>query len=42
MEKFLIGILSGLVLVALTWLSTLIFEAIAEGLNLLQDIKNKL
>ena len=24
------------------WLSTLLYEAIAEGLNLLQDIKNKL
>lgn len=42
MEEFLIGILSGVMIAIITWLSSLLFEAIAEGLNLLQDIKNKL
>lgn len=37
-----IGFLSGIVIAIITWFSTLIFEAIAEALNLLQDIKNKL
>lgn len=35
------GLLSCFVIAVMTWLSTLIFEAIAEGLNLLEDIKNK-
>ena len=37
-----LGLLCGGAIAIATWLSTLIFEAIAEGLNLLQDIKNKL
>lgn len=37
-----LGILAGIVIAIATWFSTLLFEAIAEGLNLLQDIKNKL
>jgi hypothetical protein len=36
------GLLVGLVIAGIVWFSTLLFEAIAEGLNLLQDIKNKL
>jgi hypothetical protein len=40
--EFGVGILAGLVIAIVTWFSTLLFEAIAEGLNLLQDIKNKL
>ena len=39
---FLIGIILGIIQAIITWLSTLILEAIAEALNLLQDIKNKL
>ena len=39
---FLAGLLTGLGIAITTWFSTLLFEAIAEGLNLLQDIKNKL
>ena len=35
------GLLSFIVIVISTWLSTLIFEAIAEGLNLLQEIRDK-
>lgn len=42
MDEVGIGILSGIITTIITWLSTLIFEAIAEALNLLQDIKNKL
>ena len=42
MDKFLVGLGCCVVLCVTTWLSTLIMEAIAEGLNLLQDIKNKL
>ena len=38
----LTGFLSGIAIAITTWFSTLLFEAIAEGLNLLQDIKNKL
>lgn len=37
-----LGILIGIAVAIATWFSTLFFEAIAEGLNLLQDIKNKL
>lgn len=39
---FGLGILSGVIIAISIWCSTLLFEAIAEGLNLLQDIKNKL
>lgn len=42
MDKFLVGLGWCVGLSFATWLSTLIMEAIAEGLNLLQDIKNKL
>lgn len=42
MDKFWLGLLVGLLIAVMVWSSTLIFEAIAEGLNLLQDIKNKL
>ena len=38
----LLGILGAIIIAIITWFSTLMFEAIAEGLNLLQDIKNKL
>ena len=41
-REFWWGLLGSIVIVISTWLSTLLFEAIAEGLNLLQDIKNKL
>lgn len=36
------GFLFGIIIAVITWFSTLAFEAIAEILNLLQDIKNKL
>ena len=36
------GLLIGGIIAISVWFSTLIFEAIAEGLNLLQDIKNKM
>ena len=36
-KGFLIIVIGGV----LTWCSTLILEAIAEGLQLLEDIKNK-
>lgn len=41
-DYFLTGIVTGIVIAVAVWFSTLIFEAIAEGLNLLQDIKNRL
>lgn len=37
----LTGILTGIMIATFTWFSTLIFEAIAEVINLLQDIKNR-
>ena len=40
--EIFIGIIAGIVIAVAVWLSTLFLEAIAEGLNLLQDIKNKL
>ena len=39
--KFLIPLLVSVGIIAVAWISTLMLEAIAEGLNLLQDIKNK-
>lgn len=42
MEEIWSGLRWCIVICIATWFSTLIFEAIAEGLNLLQDIKNKL
>ena len=39
--KFWLGLIVGLLIADITWLSTLLFEAIAEIINLLQDIKNK-
>ena len=39
--NFWIGLVFGLLIAVMTWLSTLLFEAIAEIINLLQDIKNK-
>lgn len=39
--KFWLGLIVGLLIADVTWLSTLLFEAIAEIINLLQDIKNK-
>lgn len=42
LKSFWFGILSFIIICIATWLSTLIFEAIAEGLNLLENIKNKL
>lgn len=39
--KFWVGLVVGLLIADITWLSTLLFEAIAEIINLLQDIKNK-
>lgn len=41
-ENFLFGGGVGISIAIATWLSILIFEAIAEGLNLLQEIANKL
>lgn len=40
-EKVLMGIVAFIVWLISIWLSTLILEAIAEGLQLLEDIKNK-
>ena len=39
--KFWVGLVVGLLIADITWLSTLLFEAIAEIINLLQDVKNK-
>ena len=36
-----LGIVVGLLIAIGTWLACLMYEAIAEGLQLLQDIKNK-
>lgn len=41
MEQFWWGLLWCIVICIVTWLSTLIFEAIAEALNLLQEIRDK-
>lgn len=41
MEQFWWGVLWCIVICIVTWLSTLIFEAIAEALNLLQEIRDK-
>lgn len=41
MEQFGWGVLWCIVICIVTWLSTLIFEAIAEALNLLQEIRDK-
>ena len=40
-DNFLTGLLVCVITCIITWFSTLIFEAIAEGLQLLEDIKNK-
>ncbi len=40
-DNFFIAILSGGIFALFVWFSTLLYEAIAEVLNLLQDIKNK-
>ena len=40
--NFWLGLGVCLVIAIITWLSTLLFEAIAEALNLLQDIKNNI
>ena len=42
MDELGTGILMSIGIIGITWSSTLLYEAIAEGLNLLQDIKNKL
>ncbi len=42
LEQFWLGIAFGIAIAVFTWFSKLIFEAIAEGLQLLEDIKNKL
>lgn len=41
MSEFWWGVLWCIVVSIVTWLSTLIFEAIAEALNLLQEIRDK-
>lgn len=41
-SNFGTGFLYGVSIAIATWLSTLLFEAIAEGLNLLQDINNRI
>ena len=41
LDDFIIGLVVCIVTCIVTWLSTLLFEAIAEGLQLLEDIKNK-
>lgn len=40
-DKFIIGLCWCIGICIATWLSTLTLEAIAEGLQLLEDIKNK-
>lgn len=40
-KKFWWGLFGCVILCITTWFSTLIFEAIAEGLNLLQEIRDK-
>lgn len=40
-KKFWWGLFWCVILCIATWFSTLIFEAIAEGLNLLQEIRDK-
>ena len=40
-DMFLHGLLAAGVMALVTWLSCLLWEAIAEGLQLLEDIKNK-
>ncbi len=42
LEQFWLGIVLGIAIAVFTWFSKLIFEAISEGLRLLQDIKDKL
>jgi len=39
--NFGVGLLVCIITCIITWFSTLIFEAISEGLQLLEDIKNK-
>lgn len=41
LENGLAGFVICVVICIATWLSTLLFEAISEGLQLLEDIKNK-
>ena len=41
LDELGLGCLFFIVAFIVTWLSTLIFEAIAEGLNLLQEIRDK-
>lgn len=40
-DNFLMGLGVCIGIFIITWFSTLIFEAIAEGLQLLEDIRNK-
>ncbi len=41
LDNFEIGLLVCVITCIVTWFSTLMFEAIGEGLQLLEDIKNK-
>ena len=41
-ENFLTGLGAGLIIAIITFFSTIFYEAIAEIINILQDIKNKL
>lgn len=41
LDNGLMGFVICVVICVVTWFSTLLFEAIAEGLQLLEDIKNK-
>lgn len=41
-ENIVTGIVAGLIIAIFTFFSTIFYEAIAEILNLLEDIKNKL
>ena len=40
-EGIVAGLIIGLVLAVITWLSCLTWEAVSEALQLLEDIKNK-
>jgi hypothetical protein len=42
LKEYGFGLLYFVIVSIVTWLSTLILEAISEGLQLLEDIKNKL
>ena len=41
-SNYIFGLWIGAIVSIITWLSTIFLEAIAEGLQLLEDIKNKL